>query len=218
VTYLLREFRDEFTNAPSNPTPTFKALVRFKRDYAKLTPPQRRLFRAAVEKFVAPLSTTPPGQPGEPPVRELEQPRWRWLRGQRRSQRHAGGEQLRDRAGVVESAVHLDQSPHDLVGERAARELPRARPGWRGRPRSRSPRGRLLARCPATRAPTGSPRMKSGAWRHARNAAARANGSPSTPSAVESSTNNPRAAARMAAATASRPRALSVGSPAPSRG
>jgi hypothetical protein len=71
VTYSLGEFLDEFTNAPSNPAPTFERLAQFKRDYAKLTPPQRELFRAAVKKFVAPLSTTPPGEPGEPLVREL---------------------------------------------------------------------------------------------------------------------------------------------------
>lgn len=72
VTYSLAEFLDEFTNAPSNPTPTFERLAQFKRDYAKLTPPQRERFRAAVKKFVAPLSTTPPGEPGQPLVRELQ--------------------------------------------------------------------------------------------------------------------------------------------------
>lgn len=71
VTYSLGEFLDEFTNAPSNPAPTFERLAQFKRDYAKLTPPQREVFRAAAKKFVAPLSTTPPGEPGEPLVREL---------------------------------------------------------------------------------------------------------------------------------------------------
>jgi hypothetical protein len=71
VTYSLGEFLDEFTDAPSNPAPTFERLAQFKRDYAKLAPPQRQLFRAAVKKFVAPLSTTPPGEPGEPLVREL---------------------------------------------------------------------------------------------------------------------------------------------------
>lgn len=72
VTYSLGEFLDEFTNAPSNPAPTFERLAQFKRDYAKLTLPQRQLFRAAVRKFVAPLGTTPPGEPGEPLVRELQ--------------------------------------------------------------------------------------------------------------------------------------------------
>jgi hypothetical protein len=75
VTYSLTEFLDEFTNAPSDPTPTFDRLAQFKRDYVKLTPSQRELFRAAVKKFVAPLSTTPPGDVGQPLVRELrEQP------------------------------------------------------------------------------------------------------------------------------------------------
>lgn len=64
VTYSLGEFLDEFTNAPSNPAPTFERLAQFKRDYAKLSPPHRQMFRAAVKKFVAPLSTTPPGDPG----------------------------------------------------------------------------------------------------------------------------------------------------------
>ena len=54
VTYSLGEFLDEFTSAPSNPAPTFER------------------FRAAVKKFVAPLSTTPPGEPGQPFVRELQ--------------------------------------------------------------------------------------------------------------------------------------------------
>ncbi len=72
VTYSLGEFLDEFTNAPSNPAPTFERLAQFKRDYALLTPPQRQLFRAAVKKFVAPLSTTPPDDPGGPLVRELK--------------------------------------------------------------------------------------------------------------------------------------------------
>ena len=71
VTYSLGEFLDEFTNAPSNPAPTFDRLAQFKRDYAKLTPSQRERFRAAVKKFVAPFSTTPPGDFGEPLVREL---------------------------------------------------------------------------------------------------------------------------------------------------
>jgi hypothetical protein len=71
VTYSLSEFLDEFTNAPSHPAPTFERLAQFKRDYAKLTPPQRQLFKAAVKKLVAPLSTTPPSAPGETLVREL---------------------------------------------------------------------------------------------------------------------------------------------------
>ncbi len=71
VSYSLGEFLDEFTNAPSNPAPTFDRLAQFKRDYAKLTSPQRQLFRAAAKKLVAPLSTTPPGEPGAPLVREL---------------------------------------------------------------------------------------------------------------------------------------------------
>jgi len=71
VTYSLGEFLDEFTNAPSNPAPTFDRLAQFKRDYAKLTRPQRESFRVAVKKFVAPFSTTPPGDFGEPLVREL---------------------------------------------------------------------------------------------------------------------------------------------------
>lgn len=71
VTYSLAEFLDEFTNAPSNPAPTFERLAQFKRDYAKLTPSERELFRAAVKKFVAPLGTTPPDEAGQPLVREL---------------------------------------------------------------------------------------------------------------------------------------------------
>jgi hypothetical protein len=73
VTYSLGEFLDEFTNAPSNPAPTFDRLAQFKRDYAKLTPSQREQFRAAVKKFVAPFSTPPPGDAGEPLVRELRE-------------------------------------------------------------------------------------------------------------------------------------------------
>lgn len=73
VSYSLGEFLDEFTNAPTNPAPTFDRLAQFKRDYAKLTPSQRQLFRAAAKKLVAPLSTTPPGDPGEPLVRELKE-------------------------------------------------------------------------------------------------------------------------------------------------
>ena len=75
VTYSLGEFLDEFTNAPSNPAPTFDRLAQFKRDYAKLTPPEREQFRAGVRKFVAPFSTTPPGEVGEPLVRELKEHR-----------------------------------------------------------------------------------------------------------------------------------------------
>jgi hypothetical protein len=71
VTYSLGEFLDEFTNAPSNPAPTFERLAQFKRDYAKLTPSQRQRFRAAVKQFVAPLGT-PPDEPGEQLVRELQ--------------------------------------------------------------------------------------------------------------------------------------------------
>ncbi|MGZ4214507.1 MAG: hypothetical protein ACXVHX_11580 [Solirubrobacteraceae bacterium] len=73
VTYSLGEFLDEFTNAPSNPAPTFDRLAQFKRDYVKLTPSEREGFRAAVKKFVAPFSTTPPGDFGEPLVRELKE-------------------------------------------------------------------------------------------------------------------------------------------------
>lgn len=72
VTYSLGEFLDEFTNAPSHPAPTFERLAQFKRDYARLTPAQRQLFRAAVRKLIAPLSTTPPTEPGEPLVQALE--------------------------------------------------------------------------------------------------------------------------------------------------
>lgn len=71
VTYSLGEFLDEFTNEPSNPAPTFDRLAQFKRDYVHLTPPQREQFRAAVKKFAAPLGT-PPGDVGEPLVRELK--------------------------------------------------------------------------------------------------------------------------------------------------
>jgi len=73
VTYSLGELLDEFTSAPSNPAPTFDRLAQFKRDYVRLTSTQRELFRAAVKKFVAPLSTTPPGDIGEPLVRELKE-------------------------------------------------------------------------------------------------------------------------------------------------
>ena len=71
VTYSLGEFLDEFTNAPTNPAPTFDRLAQFKRDYVKLAPRQRQQFRAAVKKFVAPLGTTPPGEVEAPLVREL---------------------------------------------------------------------------------------------------------------------------------------------------
>jgi hypothetical protein len=73
VTYSLGEFLDEFTNAPSNPAPTFDRLAQFKRDYVQLTLRQRDRFRDAVKKFVAPLSTNPPGDVGEPLVRELRE-------------------------------------------------------------------------------------------------------------------------------------------------
>ena len=72
MTYSLGEFLDEFTNAPSNPAPTFDRLAQFKRDYSKLTSAQRQLFRVAAKKIVAPLSTTPPGDLGEPLVREIK--------------------------------------------------------------------------------------------------------------------------------------------------
>jgi hypothetical protein len=71
VSYSLGEFLDEFTNAPSNPAPTFERLTQFKRDYATLTPRQRNLFHAAVKKFVAPLGTTPPDDATGSFVREL---------------------------------------------------------------------------------------------------------------------------------------------------
>jgi hypothetical protein len=71
VTYSLGEFLDEFTNAPSHPAPTFERLAQFKRDYAKLTPSERQLFRAAVKRFVSPLATTPPSDPGAVQLREL---------------------------------------------------------------------------------------------------------------------------------------------------
>ena len=73
VTYSLGEFLDEFTNEPSNPAPTFDRLAQFRRDYQKLTGPQRDAFRAAVKKFVAPFSTMPSGDFGEPFVRELKE-------------------------------------------------------------------------------------------------------------------------------------------------
>jgi hypothetical protein len=71
VTYSFAEFLDEFTNAPSNPAPTFERLAQFKRDFTQLTPRQRQLFRSAVKKFVAPLSTTPPSDSQSPVLREL---------------------------------------------------------------------------------------------------------------------------------------------------
>ncbi|HJS93916.1 MAG TPA: hypothetical protein VJ741_06610 [Solirubrobacteraceae bacterium] len=71
VTYSLGEFLDEFTNAPSHPAPTFERLAQFKRDYAKLTQSERQLFRAAAKRFVSPLSTTPPSDPGAVQLREL---------------------------------------------------------------------------------------------------------------------------------------------------
>ncbi|MGZ4183901.1 MAG: hypothetical protein ACXVUE_03320 [Solirubrobacteraceae bacterium] len=71
VTYSLGEFLDEFTNAPSNPAPTFDRLAQFKRDYEKLTQPQRDRFRAAARMFVAPFSTAPLTDVGGALVREL---------------------------------------------------------------------------------------------------------------------------------------------------
>jgi hypothetical protein len=73
VTYSLGELLDEFEDAPSNPAPTFDRLAQFKRDYRKLTRDQRRRFRAAAKKVIAPLSTTPPGEPTQPLVRELQE-------------------------------------------------------------------------------------------------------------------------------------------------
>jgi mRNA-degrading endonuclease YafQ of YafQ-DinJ toxin-antitoxin module len=72
VTYSLGEFLDEFGDAPSNPAPTFDRLAQFKRDYRKLTREQCQRFRAAAKKVIAPLSTTPPGEPAQPLVRELQ--------------------------------------------------------------------------------------------------------------------------------------------------
>lgn len=71
VTYSLGEFLDEFTDAPSHPAPTFERLAQFKRDYSKLPQSERQLFRAAVKKFVSPLATTPPTDPGFVQIREL---------------------------------------------------------------------------------------------------------------------------------------------------
>jgi hypothetical protein len=71
VTYSLGEFLDEFTNAPSNPAPTFDRLAQFKRDYEKLTQSQRDRFRAAVKMFVAPFSTGPLPDVGGALIREL---------------------------------------------------------------------------------------------------------------------------------------------------
>jgi hypothetical protein len=73
VTYSLGEFLDEFTSAPSHPAPTFDRLAQFKRDYVKLTPKQRQHFRAAVKKFISPLSTTPPDESEASMVRELKE-------------------------------------------------------------------------------------------------------------------------------------------------
>jgi hypothetical protein len=73
TTYSLGEFLDEFTTAPSNPAPTFDRLAQFKRDYARLAPQHRELFRAAIEKFVSPLSPRAPGGAIGPLVRELEE-------------------------------------------------------------------------------------------------------------------------------------------------
>jgi len=71
VTYSLGEFLDEFTNAPSNPAPTFDRLAQFKRDYENLPQSQRDRFRAAVKMFVAPFSTGPLLDVGGALVREL---------------------------------------------------------------------------------------------------------------------------------------------------
>src|ERR1700759_2197679 len=73
VTYSLGEFLDEFTNAPSNPAPTFDRLAQFKRDYAKLTPPEREQFRPGGGKLVAPSGPTPSEKAVEPLVRELKE-------------------------------------------------------------------------------------------------------------------------------------------------
>jgi hypothetical protein len=73
TTYSLGEFLDEFTEEPSNPAPTFDRLAQFKRDYAGLTPRHRQLFRAALRKLVAPLSTGAPGDTMGPLVRELKE-------------------------------------------------------------------------------------------------------------------------------------------------
>jgi hypothetical protein len=72
ITYSLGEFLDEFTTAPNHPAPTFDRLGQFKRDYVNLTVRQREQFRAAAKKFVAPLSTTPPGELGQSLVREVK--------------------------------------------------------------------------------------------------------------------------------------------------
>jgi hypothetical protein len=72
LTYSLGEFLDEFEDAPSNPAPTFDRLVQFKHDYRRLTSEQRTRFRAAAKKVIAPMSTTPPGEPTQPLVRELQ--------------------------------------------------------------------------------------------------------------------------------------------------
>jgi hypothetical protein len=72
VTYSLAEFLDEFTDAPSNPAPTFERLAQFRRDYAKLSSTQRQRFRAAARRFVAPLGSTPLEETGAALVRELK--------------------------------------------------------------------------------------------------------------------------------------------------
>ncbi len=64
VTYSFGEFLDEFHDAPNNPAPTFDRLAQFKRDYRKLTAEQRRAFRAAAKKMIAPLSTHAAGRTG----------------------------------------------------------------------------------------------------------------------------------------------------------
>jgi hypothetical protein len=71
VTYSLGEFLAEVSNLPAIAAPTFNRLAQFKRDYAKLTLPQRELFREAAKRFIAPLTTTHPGVLGEPSVWEL---------------------------------------------------------------------------------------------------------------------------------------------------
>lgn len=71
VTYSFGEFLDEFHDAPNSPAPTFDRLAQFKRDYRKLTAEQRRAFRAAAKKMIAPLSSTPPGEPGRALVRDV---------------------------------------------------------------------------------------------------------------------------------------------------
>jgi hypothetical protein len=72
LTYSLAEFLDEFGDTPLKAAPTFDRLAQFKLDYAKLTPGQRQLFKAAAKKLVAPLSTTPPGDIGRALVKKLD--------------------------------------------------------------------------------------------------------------------------------------------------